>query len=143
MITANQIFDLYRDADFLTEEDCADFLVLVQDTDILSEGIMAITGLTLSLLEKQWSKDKMLLLMKAYHLVKADELRERIIVGLLMVMMKNNVIMRENPDIHDMVQDILTDVPELSFTALCNIARTSRVKYLEKFNQMKSIFLLI
>ena len=135
MITANQIFDLYRDADFLTEEDCADFLVLVQDTDILSEGIMAITGLTLSLLEKQWSKDKMLLLMKAYHLVKADELRERIIVGLLMVMMKNNVIMRENPDIHDMVQDILTDVPELSFTALCNIARTSRVKYLEKFNQ--------
>lgn len=132
---SSKIFDLFRDAEFLTEEDSADLLVLVQDSDAPKDGAMAIAGLTLALLERQWSKEKMLLLIKAYHMAEADLLRERIVVGLLIVMLKYNVVLRECTDVHDSIQDMLTDDPELCFTALCNIARTSQVKYLEQFNQ--------
>jgi hypothetical protein len=65
----------------------------------------------------------------------ADIVRERIIVGIILLLVKHNAIVRLQTDMHDMIQDVLTDEPELSFTALCNIARTSQVKYLEQFNQ--------
>lgn len=132
---ANQIFNLYRDADFLTEEDCADFLVIVRDDDAPDDGAMAVTGLTLSLLERQWNEERVLLFMKAYSISTSDIVRERIVVGLLMLMLKYNLQFRESSDLQDAVQDILTDNPELCYTALCNIARTVQVKYLEKFNQ--------
>ena len=99
------------------------------------DGPMAVSGLSLSLLERDWSKEKVLLLMKAFSLTSSDMVRERIIVGLLLILMKYNTIVRENIDLLDTIQDVLTDEPELSFTALCNIARTSQVKHLEKFNQ--------
>ena len=99
------------------------------------DGPMAVSGLSLSLLERDWSKEKVLLLMKAFSLTSSDMVRERIIVGLLLILMKYNTIVRENTDLLDTIQDVLTDEPELSFTALCNIARTSQVKHLEKFNQ--------
>ena len=135
MIQATDIFNFYRDSAFLTEDDCADFLVIVQDSNSPMDGPMAVSGLSLSLLERDWSKEKVLLLMKAFSLTSSDMVRERIIVGLLLILMKYNTIVRENIDLLDTIQDVLTDEPELSFTALCNIARTSQVKHLEKFNQ--------
>lgn len=135
MIQANDIFNFYRDSVFLTEDDCADFLVIVQDSNSPMDGPMAVSGLCLSLLERDWSKEKVLLLMKAFSLTSSDMIRERIIVGLLLILMKFNTTVRENMDLLDTIQDVLTDEPELSFTALCNIARTSQVKHLEKFNQ--------
>ena len=96
---------------------------------------MAVSGLSLALLERDWSKERVLLLMKAFQLQTADIVRERIIVGIILLLVKHNAIVRLQTDMHDMIQDVLTDEPELSFTALCNIARTSQVKYLEQFNQ--------
>lgn len=135
MRNAYEIFDYYREAVVLTEDDCADFLVLVQDLSAEAEGAMSVSGLSLALLERDWSKEKVLLLMKAFQLQTADIVRERIIVGIILLLVKHNAIVRLQTDMHDMIQDVLTDEPELSFTALCNIARTSQVKYLEQFNQ--------
>jgi hypothetical protein len=135
MRNAYEIFDYYREAVVLTEDDCADFLVLVQDLSAEAEGAMAVSGLSLALLERDWSKERVLLLMKAFQLQTADIVRERIIVGIILLLVKHNAIVRLQTDMHDMIQDVLTDEPELSFTALCNIARTSQVKYLEQFNQ--------
>ena len=135
MRNAYEIFDYYREAVVLTEDDCADFLFLVQDLSAEAEGAMAVSGLSLALLERDWSKEKVLLLMKAFQLQTADIVRERIIVGIILLLVKHNAIVRLQTDMHDMIQDVLTDEPELSFTALCNIARTSQVKYLEQFNQ--------
>jgi hypothetical protein len=135
MRNAYEIFDYYREAVVLTEDDCADFLVLVQDLSAEAEGAMAVSGLSLAILERDWSKERVLLLMKAFQLQTADIVRERIIVGIILLLVKHNAIVRLQTDMHDMIQDVLTDEPELSFTALCNIARTSQVKYLEQFNQ--------
>jgi hypothetical protein len=135
MKNAYEIFDYYREAVVLTEDDCADFLVLVQDLSAEAEGAMAVSGLSLAILERDWSKERVLLLMKAFQLQTADIVRERIIVGIILLLVKHNAIVRLQTDMHDMIQDVLTDEPELSFTALCNIARTSQVKYLEQFNQ--------
>ena len=135
MTNAYDIFDFYRDAVVLQEDDCADFLVIVQDANAPADGAMAVSGLTLALLEREWSKEKMLLLMKVFALSSTDMVRERVVVGLILLMMKYNTIIRENTDLLDTIQEILTDEPELSFTALCNIARTAQVKQLEKFNQ--------
>lgn len=135
MRNAYEIFDYYREAVVLTEDDFADFLVLVQDVSAEAEGAMAVSGLSLALLERDWSKERVLLLMKAFQLQTADIVRERIIVGIILLLVKHNAIVRLQTDMHDMIQDVLTDEPELSFTALCNIARTSQVKYLEQFNQ--------
>lgn len=135
MRNACDIFDYYRNADFLTEEDCADFLVLVQDADHATDGAMAVSGLTLSLLEGQWSQDRMLLLAKAYSIACCEVVSERVVVGLLITMMKYSAVLREHSDMQDVLQDVLTDNPELCFTALCNIARTTQIKHLERFNQ--------
>ena len=129
------IFDLYRDQVVLTEEDAADFLVYVQDTASPVDGAMAVSGLTLSLLEGQWSTERMLLLMKAYTTACCDMIRERVVVGLLMNMMKYSAVLREQYDLLDKAQEILTDDPELCLTALSNIARTAQIKHLERFNQ--------
>lgn len=129
------IFDLYRDQVVLTEEDAADFLVYVQDSASPVDGAMAVSGLTISLLEGQWSAERMLLLMKAYTTACSEMIRERAIVGLLMSMMKYSAMLREQYNLLDRLQEILTDDPELCFTALCNIARTAQVKHLELFNQ--------
>ncbi len=129
------IFDLYHNTPVLSEEDCADFLVYTQDSTSPDDGAMAVAGLTLSLLEGQWSAERMLLLIKAYPQACSVMIRERAIVGLLMCMMKYSAVLREQYDLLDRIQEILTDDPELCFTALCNIARTAQVKHLEKFNQ--------
>ena len=105
MRNAYEIFDYYREAVVLTEDDCADFLVLVQDLSAEAEGAMAVSGLSLALLERDWSKEKVLLLMKAFQLQTADIVRERIIVGIILLLVKHNAIVRLQTDMHDMIQD--------------------------------------
>lgn len=129
------IFDFYRASEVLHEDDYADFLVIVQDSFRLEDGLMAVSGLTLSLLEGQWSDDRFMLLLKAYWLGLDNMVRERMLVGLILILMKYNTIIREKVDIWEPIQEILSDDYELSFTALCNIARTAQIKHLEHFNQ--------
>ena len=104
MSKSNDIFDFYREAIVLTEDDCADFLVIVQDSLAPDDGAMAVSGITLALLERDWSKEKLLLLMKAFSLTTSDIVRERVIVGLLLSMMKYNTIIRNTTDLLDTIQ---------------------------------------
>jgi len=134
MPNACDIFDLYRAAEVLHEDDCADFLVIIQDSLAVDDGAMAVSGLTLSLLEGQWNSQRFMLLLKAFGLATEQMVRERVLVGLLLVMMKHNSVIREEKDLWESIQEVLTDEPELSFTALCNIARTAQVRKLESFN---------
>ncbi len=129
------IFDFYHASEVLHEEDYADFLVIVQDSFRLEDGLMAVSGLTLSLLEGHWSDDRFMLLLKAYWLGHDNMIRERMVVGLILILMKYNSIIREKVDIWEPIQEILSDDYELSFTAICNIARTAQIKHLEHFNQ--------
>lgn len=135
MLNPCEIFDNYRVIEVLHEDDYADFLVLVQDVTRPTDGAMAVAGLTLSLLEGHWNNERFMLLLKAYSLAQEELIRERVIVGLLLVAMKYNTILRENTNLWDPIQEVLVDEPELGFTALCNIARTARIKLLEQFNQ--------
>lgn len=135
MRSSNEIFDFYRETAIFTEDDYADFLVIAQDTNLPEDGAMAVTGLTLALLERDWNREKMLLLLRAFSCASSDMIRERIVVGLLLLSLKYNTIIRADLELQDIIQEVLTDEPELSFTALCNIARTVQVKSLEKFNQ--------
>lgn len=135
MTSSCDIFDYYRTTDVLCADDYSEFLVLVQDDSMPDDGALAVTGLTLSLLEGQWHNERVLLLSKAFALSSSEEVCERIIVGLLLVMMKYNTVIRNDDQLWEPLQEVLTANPELSFTALCNIARTSQVKKLEKFNQ--------
>lgn len=135
MTNACDIFDYYRTTEVLNDDDYSDFLVIVQDAAAPDDGAMAVSGLTIALLEGQWHNERLMLLLKAYTLAPKDDIRERIIVGLLLVMMKYNATIREDTSIWEPIQDVLTADPALSFTALCNIARTSQIKQLEKFNQ--------
>ena len=132
---ACNIFDFFLADRTLTEEDYADFLVIIQDVNHPIDAAMAVSGLTLSLIEYQWRKESFQLLLKAYAVCREQLVRERIIVGLILAMIKNNAAIRENEDIWGTIQEVLIDDSELSFTALCNIARTSQVRQLEKFNQ--------
>jgi len=135
MRSSNEIFDFYRETAIFTEDDYADFMVIAQDTNLPEDGAMAVTGLTLALLERDWNREKMLLLLRVFSCASSDMIRERIVVGLLLLSLKYNTIIRADLELQDIIQEVLTDEPELSFTALCNIARTVQVKYLEKFNQ--------
>ena len=135
MRSSNEIFDFYRETAIFTEDDYADFMVIAQDTNLPEDGAMAVTGLTLALLERDWNREKMLLLLRGFSCASSDMIRERIVVGLLLLSLKYNTIIRADLELQDIIQEVLTDEPELSFTALCNIARTVQVKSLEKFNQ--------
>lgn len=135
MQAACALFDYYRADRLLIEDDVADFLVLMQDVAHPMDAAMAVSGLTLSLIEHAWNKERFSLLLKAYSICEEQIVRERLIVGILLVLMKNNAAIRDSEDLWDTIQEVLTDDSELSFTALCNIARTSQVKQLEKFNQ--------
>jgi hypothetical protein len=59
---------------------------------------------------------------------------ERIIVGVIMIMMKYDREIRHNQALLEDLQEVLTFAPELSYTALCNIARTTQMKRMEQFN---------
>lgn len=135
LTSACDIFDNYATTFALNEDDCAEFLVLVQDVSHPVDGMMAVSGLTLSMLEDGWNEGRMKLLLKAYLESPVEEIRERSLVGLLLVMLMHNAMLRECQHLWEPIQEVLTSDAELSFTALCNIARTAQVKKLELFNQ--------
>lgn len=138
MKSACDIFDQFRDASALTEDDRADFFIFTQDTQHVEDAAMAVSGLTLWLIEKEWNQKYFQWLLDAYNLYAKqlpDIVIERLIVGVLLVMMRYDRYIRENEKLLNAIQDVLTDAPELAYTALCNIARTSQIKRLEALNQ--------
>ena len=130
----NAIFDNYRLLDTLSHEDEADFRVFLQDPDNLEDGLMAVAGVTLNLLENHWSEHKLMTILTSCDGI-APEMFERIVVGVILVMMRYDREIRHNQALLEDLQEVLTFAPELSFTALSNIARTTQIKRMEQFNR--------
>lgn len=130
------IFDLFRSGAPLTEDDRLDFVSYIDafsaDDD---NSMMAVSGLTLALIENDLDEDKFRLLLKVARRQADDELQDRIFVGILMTMIMHDRQIRKSPTLLDDVQDALTSDAELSFTALCNIARTTQVPHVEMCNK--------
>ena len=130
----NAIFDNYRLLDTLSHEDEVDFRVFLQDPDNLEDGLMAVAGLTLNLLENHWSEHKLMTILTSCDGI-APEMFERIVVGVILIMMRYDREIRHNQTLLEDLQEVLTFAPELSFTALSNIARTTQIKRMEQFNR--------
>ena len=128
------IFANYRLLESLSHEDEADFRVFLQDPDNLEDGLMAVAGLTLNLLENHWSEHKLMTILTSCDGI-APEMFERILVGVILIMMRYDREIRHNQALLEDIQEILTFAPELSYTALSNIARTTQVKRMEQFNR--------
>lgn len=132
-MSANEIFDLYRTNTIFSQDDVADFYVYTQDTTNPTDGLMAIAGLTINLLENQWNKDNLMLLITCCDGISPKGF-ERVVVGLLLVMIQHDTYIRRDRELLGEIQEVLTYAPELSFTALSNIARTTQMKRMEQFN---------
>lgn len=130
----NAIFDNYRLLETLTHEDEADFRVYLQDPDDLEDGLMAVAGLTLNLLENHWSENKLMTILTSCDGI-APEIFERILVGVILIMMRYDREIRHNQFLLNDLQEVLTFAPELSYTALSNIARTTQIQRMEQFNR--------
>ncbi len=132
-MTNLEIFDYYRSHTTFFEDDVADFYVYTQDTSNTIDGLMAIAGLTINLLENSWSKDNLMLLITCCDGITPEGF-ERVVVGLLLVMIQHDTYIRRDRALLGEIQEVLTYAPELSFTALSNIARTTQIKRMEQFN---------
>lgn len=132
-MTPHEIFDYYRCHTNFSEDDMADFCVYVQDPINTTDGLMAIAGLTVNLLENPWSEDNLMLLLTSCDGI-SPECFERVVVGLLLVMIQHDSAIRRDKLLLGEIQEVLTYAPELSFTALSNIARTTQMKRMEQFN---------
>jgi hypothetical protein len=95
---------------------------------------MAVAGLTLNLLENHWSEHKLMTILTSCDGI-APEMFERIVVGVILIMMRYDREIRHNQTLLEDLQEVLTFAPELSFTALSNIARTTQIKRMEQFNR--------
>ena len=111
----------------------ADFRVYIQDPIHTTDGLMAIAGLTINLLENPWNEDNLMLLLTSCDGISPEGF-ERVVVGLLLVMIQHDTAIRRNRLLLGEIQEVLTYAPELSFTALSNIARTTQIKRMEHFN---------
>ena len=132
-MSANEIFDYYRSATSFSQDDVADFYVYTQDSIHPTDGLMAIAGLTINLLENPWNKDHLMLLITCCDGISPEGF-ERVVVGLLLAMMQHDTYIRRDRNLLGEIQEVLTYAPELSFTALSNIARTTQMKRMEQFN---------
>ena len=132
-MSANELFDYYRSATSFSQDDVADFYVYIQDSTNPLDGLMAIAGLTINLLENQWNKDNLMLLITCCDGISPEGF-ERVVVGLLLTMMQHDRYIRRDRTLLGEIQEVLTYAPELSFTALSNIARTTQMKRMEQFN---------
>ena len=132
-MSANEIFDYYRSATSFSQDDVADFYVYTQDSIHPTDGLMAIAGLTINLLENPWNKDHLMLLITCCDGISPEGF-ERVVVGLLLAMMQHDTYIRRDRALLGEIQEVLTYAPELSFTALSNIARTTQMKRMEQFN---------
>lgn len=132
-MSSNEIFDYYKSATSFSQDDVADFYVYTQDSVHPADGLMAIAGLTINLLEAPWNKDNLMLLITCCDGISPEGF-ERVVVGLLLVMMQHDTYIRRDRALLSEIQEVLTYAPELSFTALSNIARTTQMKRMEQFN---------
>lgn len=132
-MSANEIFDYYRSATSFSQDDVADFYVYTQDSVHPTDGLMAIAGLTINLLENPWNQDHLMLLITCCDGISPEGF-ERVVVGLLLAMMQHDTYIRRDRALLSEIQEVLTYAPELSFTALSNIARTTQMKRMEQFN---------
>lgn len=132
-MSANEIFDLYRTNTIFSQDDVADFYVYTQDTTNPTDGLMAIAGLTINLIDNQWNKDNLMLLITCCDGISPKGF-ERVVIGLLLVMIQHDTYIRRDRELLGEIQEVLTYAPELSFTALSNIARTTQMKRMEQFN---------
>lgn len=128
-----EIFDYYRNHSTFSEDDMADFRVYVQDPTNTTDGMMAIAGLTINLIENPWNEENLMLLLTSCDGI-SPEAFERVVVGLLLVMIQHDSHVRRDRVMLGEMQEILTYAPELSFIALSNIARTTQMKKMEQFN---------
>ena len=128
-----EIFDYYHSHTTFSKDDMADFRVYVQDPIHTTDGLMAIAGLTINLLENPWNEDNLMLLLTSCDGISPEGF-ERVVVGLLLVMIQHDTAIRRNRLLLGEIQEVLTYAPELSFTALSNIARTTQIKRMEHFN---------
>lgn len=132
-MSANEIFEYYRSATSFSQDDVADFYVYTQDSVHPTDGLMAIAGLTINLLENPWNQDNLMLLITCCDGISPEGF-ERVVVGLLLAMMQHDTYIRRDRNLLGEIQEVLTYAPELSFTALSNIARTTQMKRMEQFN---------
>ena len=132
-MNSHEIFEYYRTHTDFSEDDMADFCVYVQDPINTTDGMMAIAGLTINLLEHSWNEDNLMLMLTSCDGI-SPEAFERVVVGLLLVMMQHDTHIRRDRVMLGEMQEVLTYAPELSFTALSNIARTTQMKRMEQFN---------
>lgn len=132
-MSANEIFDYYRSATSFSQDDVADFYVYTQDSVHPTDGLMAIAGLTINILETPWNQDHLMLLITCCDGISPEGF-ERVVVGLLLAMMQHDTYIRRDRNLLGEIQEVLTYAPELSFTALSNIARTTQMKRMEQFN---------
>ena len=132
-MSSNEIFDYYRTHTTFSEDDVADFYVYTQDTARPTDGLMAIAGLTINLMEHAWNQDNLMLLITSCDGISPEGF-ERVVVGLLLVMIQHDEYIRRDRALLGEIQEVLTYAPELSFTALTNIARTTQMKRMEQFN---------
>ena len=132
-MSVNEIFDYYRSATSFSQDDVADFYVYTQDSVHPTDGLMAIAGLTINLLENPWNQDDLMLLINCCDGISPEGF-ERVVVGLLLAMMQHDTYIRRDRNLLGEIQEVLTYAPELSFTALSNIARTTQMKRMEQFN---------
>ena len=132
-MTTSEIFEYYRTHTVFSEDDMADFRVYVHDPTNPTDGMMAIAGLTVNLLENPWSEDNLMLMLTSCDGISPEGF-ERVVVGLLLVMMQHDKHIRRDRVLLGEIQEVLTYAPELSFTALSNIARTTQMKRMEQFN---------
>ena len=132
-MSANEIFDYYRSATSFSQDDVADFYVYTQDSVHPTDGLMAIAGLTINLLENPWNQAHLMLLITCCDGISPEGF-ERVVVGLLLAMMQHDTYIRRDRNLLGEIQEVLTYAPELSFTALSNIARTTQMKRMEQFN---------
>lgn len=132
-MSTSEIFDLYRTNTSFSQDDVADFYIYTQDTANPTDGLMAIAGLTINLIENPWNKDNLMLLITCCDGISPEGF-ERVVVGLLLIMMRHDTYIRRDRELLGEIQEVLTYAPELSFTALSNIARTTQMKRMEQFN---------
>ena len=135
-MTASELFDYYRTTGALTEEDCLDYISWVQDAPDATKSAMAVSGLTLSLLENNWDRRKVeLLATSANSSLTTGIVTERAIIGLLLVMIQYDTEVRTDQTLIDALQESLLSNPGLAFSALCAITRTTQVKGVEEYNK--------
>lgn len=132
-MSTQEIFEYYRTHTSFSQDDVADFYVYTQDTANTTDGLMALAGLTINLIENEWSKDNLMLLITCCDGISPEGF-ERVVVGLLLVMIQHDSYIRRDRELLGEIQEVLTYAPELSFTALSNIARTTQIKRMEQFN---------